>query len=333
MVSINDFEKQIDDVSYKNEMYSVRDNGAVMRCPKNGKVRQLDNNWTFGKENFRTGYLEIGGERIHRIIATGFLGTAPSQQHLIDHIDTDRTNNRPENLRWVTKLENAILNPLTARQIAMDCGSIENFLTDPAKYKDKFNDPNTSWMCTVSKEEAQNCLEDLKKWSKLDPRNKGENQLADWIFKSRMQPTKYISKIEMQNIYSSNDKFRDSLNANAKQDWKTPTKFPCCPTIITNTPLQDYYNNLSNGSILGENQYTKYKISKIALCKDKIIVLTEDENDNAMKPWCITQITFSNQKFYHSVVKTCFCDDGAEKYFTTAQGLEWTGGDCFDDYC
>jgi hypothetical protein len=28
-----------------------------------------------------------------------------------------------------------------------------------------------------------------------------------------------------------------------------------------------------------------------------------------------------------------FDENGAKKYFTLAQGKEWTGGDVFDDYC
>ncbi len=153
MVALEDYEKQIDNIEYKDEIYSARDNGAIMRYPKNPeRPRKLDNVWTFGKQNLKTGYMEICGERVHRIIATGFWGTAPSKEHLVDHIDTNRANNRPENLRWVTKLENILLNEATRKRIAYVCGSVENFLSNPAKYRDELKESNLSWMCTVSKE-------------------------------------------------------------------------------------------------------------------------------------------------------------------------------------
>ena len=53
---IDIFEKE-SECDYKGEHYSVRDNGAVMRHPKNGhRPRPLDNIWTFGKKNEKKGY-------------------------------------------------------------------------------------------------------------------------------------------------------------------------------------------------------------------------------------------------------------------------------------
>ena len=159
MVNVNHFEKECECI-YKDEGYSVRDNGAVLRYPLDGKrPRPTDNNWTFGKLNSRTGYLEIASVRIHRIVATAFHGLPPTKEHVVDHIDTNKQNNRPENLHWVTRLENILLNPITARRIELVCGSVEAFLENPSKFRDKFPDPNYQWMCTVSKEESQASLE------------------------------------------------------------------------------------------------------------------------------------------------------------------------------
>ena len=48
MVDINDFTIQ-KDCNYKDDSYSVRDNGAIMRHPKEGKKpRKKDFRWTFG---------------------------------------------------------------------------------------------------------------------------------------------------------------------------------------------------------------------------------------------------------------------------------------------
>ncbi len=100
---VNDYSKETVCI-YKEETYSVRDNGAVFRYPrKEGRSRVLDTVWTFGKVNSQKGYFEIGNIAIHRIVATAFLGPLPTVQHVVDHIDTNRQNNRPENLRWVTR--------------------------------------------------------------------------------------------------------------------------------------------------------------------------------------------------------------------------------------
>ena len=153
---LNDY-KEIKDCIYKGETYSVRDNGAVLRHSRIGKrVRKEDDIWTFGKANEQTGYMIIGGERVHRIVAYAFLGEPPTPQHVVDHIDTNRRNNRPQNLRWLTKLENVLLNPITRKRIEFLCGSIEAFINDPSIIQEFANDnPNFAWMRTVSAEEAK----------------------------------------------------------------------------------------------------------------------------------------------------------------------------------
>lgn len=83
---------------------------------------------TFGKVNPNNGYLEISSERIHRIVVTTFHDEPPTPQHIVDHIDTNRQNNPVNNLRWITKLENALNNPITRRKIIILCSSIETFL-------------------------------------------------------------------------------------------------------------------------------------------------------------------------------------------------------------
>ena len=178
---LDDFEKEVI-CTYKNETYSVRDNGSVLRHPKTGKKpRPTDNKWTFGKYNDKTGYAEIAGERAHRIVAIAFIGSPPSPQHVVDHIDTNRRNNRPENLRWVTKLENILLNPITAKKVEYLCGSIENFLKDPSILRDNASDPNFAWMRAVSKEEAAASLERFQNWSKNDKLSTG-GSLGEWIY-------------------------------------------------------------------------------------------------------------------------------------------------------
>jgi hypothetical protein len=135
MGDLEDFNQEVECI-YKNEHYSARDNGAVYRHPLAGKrVRPTDNKWTFGKLNDKTGYPEIASVSVHRIVASAFHGEPPTKEHVVDHIDTNKQNNRPDNLRWVTRLENIILNPITARRIELVCGSVEAFLADDLFHK------------------------------------------------------------------------------------------------------------------------------------------------------------------------------------------------------
>ena len=129
--SIHNFQQEVE-CSYRNEQYLVRDNGAVLRKRRtNKRKRPLDNVWTFGRFTERDGYRKIGTIPVHRIVATAYHGEQPSPQHVVDHIDTNRMNNQPANVRWVTRLENILDNPKTLRRIENKWGSIEGLINDP----------------------------------------------------------------------------------------------------------------------------------------------------------------------------------------------------------
>lgn len=266
MVSVDDY-NEVKDCIYKGEHYSVRDNGAVMRHRREGmRVRKDDNVWTFGKANDKAGYMEIAGQRVHRIVAFAFLGNPPSDQHVVDHIDTNRRNNRPENLRWLTRLENVLNNPITRARIENLCGSIEVFLADPSVLRGHENiDPNFSWMRTVSPEEARASLERLMNWAKEHPKPKG-GSLGEWVFQERKidiysekvyYEATFPNPIEEDNTmgYASNDVTEErepmktqSLTPNAIQlNWKNPVKFPCCPQHFSGDALEAYMANLGEG--------------------------------------------------------------------------------------
>ena len=189
IINLDSFYKE-NKCTYNGEVYSVRNNGAVLRHPKNESVPRItDNKWTFGKSNTKTGYMEIAGERVHRIVATAFHGEAPTSQHVVDHIDTNRRNNRSENLRWITKLENILLNPITAKKIEFICGSVEEFLKDPSKLRQGSVDKNYGWMRAVSKREAKICLERMQEWAKTDKAPTGKGSLGEWIFQRGYKKT------------------------------------------------------------------------------------------------------------------------------------------------
>ncbi len=207
---LNDF-KQVVECVYKMELYSVRDNGAVLRHTRKGKrLRKYDNQWTFGKPNVKTGYMEIASVRVHRIVATAFHGEPPTKKHVVDHIDTNKRNNRPENLRWVTRFENVLLNPITVKRIELVCGcNIEEFLADPSKFRDKFREPNYKWMTTVSKEEAQASREKLLAWAESDRLTTG-GSLGEWIFNRE----KALNEQKIEDIFKAVEK-RTGISRNA----------------------------------------------------------------------------------------------------------------------
>ncbi len=323
---INEF-KRVTECVYKGEHYSVRDNGAVFRHARRNKPlrKKYDNQWTFGKPNNRTGYMEIASVRIHRIVATAFHGEPPTKEHVVDHIDTNKKNNRPENLRWVTRFENVLLNPITVKRIEIACGcSIEEFLAEPSKFRDRFQEPTYKWMCSVSKEEAQVSKERLLSWAKSDKLPVG-GSLGEWIYNRSLQEN-YVMEVP---------EFTTSLTSNAKQkNWKTPSKFPCCPLGSTNSPITTYAENLKVGKIFSENQYSKSNIVDFAINKDEntLWILNKSSDDNAIKPWSLAKVTFENNLYIHTNLGSFFEKIGVEKQFTMAQGIEWTGGDSIDDF-
>lgn len=310
---------------YREESYSVKDNGMVFRHPKVGaRTRKYDNHWTYGYVNNVTGYLEIASASVHRIIATAFHGEPATKEHVVDHIDTNRHNNRPENLRWVTRLENILLNPITCSRIANICGSVEAFLADPAKFRDVFPDPRFEWMCTVSKEEAEISKQRLLTWASSGKILSG-GYLGSWIFEQNYEELKN----EVPNtIYA--------ITPNAIQrNWQIPSEFPCCPQEYDGNPIEEYGIRLKEGAIFCTNNTYSSSIYKSTIGNggNSVYLITRNIDKDSVKGWALAEITFEDGMFVHTTKGTFFEEQGAEKYYALAQGLEWTGGDVLDDFC
>jgi hypothetical protein len=324
---MTDFKREVECV-YKNERYTVRDNGAVLRHARKGqRLRNYDNHWTFGKPN-NNGYMLINTEVIHRIVATAFHGEPPTPQHIVDHIDTNRQNNRPENLRWLTKLENILNNPITVKKITFHCGSIEAFLKDPSILTKHVNqDPNFAWMRTVTSEEARIAWERLSKWAEKENGNtssKGSSPGA-WIYKDKRSLTSFKEQPEIV----------ASQTANAVQkNWKTPNEFPNCPQNSTDNPIESYAANLNTGQVFSRNKYADIIILDYATSDDRktLWLMCKTNEINAIKPWLLAKVNFEDNLFVHTNLGSFFEKVGAEKQFTIAQGLEWTGENSIDDF-
>lgn len=330
MVDIDNFKEETECI-YKNERYSVRDNGAVLRHPKEGKrQRQYDNHWTFGNPNDITGYMEIASVRVHIIVATAFHGMKPSNEYVVDHTDTNRRNNRVENLRWVTRLENALNNPITRKRIIMRCGSIEAFLANPSLLRENDVTPDFAWMRTVTEAESKVSKERLLEWAQSDKPSSG-GTLGEWLYKSsditenQIQEKEHHAPIMQsltpgaaQQIYFDNDK---------------PNEYPCTPTHYGDDPLLDYANNLKPNAVFWRNHDRErpYVVHKYGFSKDKksLYVMTKSayvwrkQEDGDFVPvlidnlrpnefneeeinYQLAEIIYENDLFIHKRVETGF---------------------------
>lgn len=217
---------EVMECDYKGEHYSVRDNGAIMRHAREGKsVRKEDNVWTFGMKDNKTGYMMFCGARVHIIVATAFYGEQDSKKYVVDHKDTNRCNNRPENLRWFTRLENALNNPATRKKIIYLCGSIENFINDPSSLRDATgSNQDVMWMRTVTTEEAKTAYDRIMEWAEKPSEEtpSGGGRLGGWIY----QP--------QSNAWQPNFSDRDKPNEPSKESEK-----PLEPQTISDLKLAD----------------------------------------------------------------------------------------------
>ncbi|MCL3782699.1 HNH endonuclease [Prolixibacteraceae bacterium JC049] len=309
--------------NYRGEIYHVRDNGSIYRCRKPGKrKRPLDGKWTFGKPDSQKGYLNFSSETVHRIVATAFHGEQPSDKHIVDHIDTNKKNNRPENLRWITRLENILLNPITLSRVIYKYGSIDNFLSNPAKPIDGELEQNFEWMRTVTKEESDNTRKNLINWAQ-DGKIPSGGQLGEWIFSN------FGHQKELQIEESP---LTESLTPIAIQkNWKTQSEFPNCPAVLTADSIKTYKEKLMNGSTFSINQYGESNVENSELSDDgkELFVLSSSDN---MKPFALAKVYIENENFVHESLGTFFTQIGGQKQFNLALGLEWDGEDSIDDY-
>ena len=388
---------EVKECDYKGEHYSVRDNGAIMRHPKTTRVRPKDNIWTFGDPNDK-GYCAFCGEVVHRVVAFAFLGKPENDQMVVDHVDTNRQNNRPENLRWVTKLENALNNPLTLKKILYYC-TLQEFIENPKILAQRAQDTNISWMGAVTAEEARICFNNLKHLHELHliKNNTHTGGIGDWIYNVKfstwipnaiaplktdiqspsrvkydvwgkpleydggnkmedgwgepIDPTKmdatfwgeeflkeYSKKEEKQEIEEEADEneiayYKTSNDIAVQTGWSPHTnpEFPCCPTEISDQPLQDYLRNLKEGKVYVTANYGESTVFEFTLYKDNIIVSTKIPN--GVKHFALSKIEWNGEVFIHTSKGTFFEENGVRAAYTRAQDKEWDGPDSIDDYC
>lgn len=331
---INIFVREVQ-CEYKGRNYKVRDNGAICRLTKEGcRSGKLDNIWTFGTRNSDGYMIHTGNIRVHQVVCTAFNGPEPHPHMIVYHIDRDNSNNRPENLRWLTRIEYALMNDYTRKKIIKLCGSIESFIDDPSILGNQESSPDINWMKTVTKEQAAVCRKYIEEWRAKDYRhynsNKGYRDAHS--FKSKLKHKLEIVESWINSEEESLD-LKNSLTPGAKQVcWKTPTEFPLVPQVKSHAPLQEYLNRMHKGSIYSRNCFGESSLYEVAMSDDKSHLSVVAEFSGATN-YALSEITFTDGYYIHKSIRTFFTEKGAQKYFTLSLGKEWTGGDVFEDFC
>ena len=330
---------------YKGRHYRVRDNGSVLRLPTDpAKPRKGDNEWTFGTHHKGNQYFFIGAHQVHRIVATAFHGEPEAETDVVDHIDNNGENNRSENLRWTTRLGNA-LNPATRKKLELMTGmTIEEILKDMSVLK-KYNlKKDYKWMGAVSKEEAERTLRNIKEWAEkpyeipkvpYEPKRRMLHPVPARNI-SPLRPTPY----EMNHMSEGHGGEDDglpagcirSLTQNAlERGWKAPYRFPFCPQ--QGGDLKSYFDAIKIGEEVAIGKGYSFFVTGKAMNRDgTAICLKTESGKDSVKPYGVMMITKEDGWFIHEG-QNYFQKIGQEKYFTLTKGEEWTGGDVFDDFC
>lgn len=86
------------------ENYAVDEYGNVYSKKKNLALKPLNNGNGYLKVNLYKD-AKLTQQYIHRLVAEAFIDN-PNNYKYVDHIDRNKTNNKVENLRWVSAKEN-----------------------------------------------------------------------------------------------------------------------------------------------------------------------------------------------------------------------------------
>lgn len=297
--------------SYKERVYLVRDNGAIYRLPKdNSRPSKNDNVWTFGVKDMSTGYMFLSGIRVHQVVCTAFHGPAPSQNMVVDHIDTNRCNNRPDNLHWVTRLENALNNPVTRKKIIHLYGSVEAFLKDPSAVSSKSMPTDISWMRTVTKAEADACKVRMQEWVSKDSVSESSYTRAG-IYDDILQPkTHAIVNINvncpMQELY---DYFQEQrFNPKWESRVFSHTEaclFPTVPpiSILPENVISEYAKLLLPGVDYILSRYYKLVVSEIVVISEGSIIRVLAKKFGGQKNvWYVFEIKTDGKFLQHQKI-------------------------------
>ena len=238
----------------------------------------------------------IAGVAVHRIVATAFHGAHENPNMVVDHIDTNRCNNRPSNLRWITRLENVLNNPITRAKIELICGSIDAFVADPSilsRHENEYS--NFSWMRTVTSEEAKYSYNRWLEWSKktLPERQIKGGALGEWL---------YVDKKELSTVEQLYEIKKWKIQVVDRVEYSF---FPLAPlnTLDGEDVMQKYCKALIPGKeFLVSINYTTIFKEVVYFEKEKVMrVLSERVNAQRVY-WYVFEIWADEDIIYHKIV-------------------------------
>ena len=96
--------KKIEWKQFRNTNYEASTDGQI-RNKKTGKIMRQRNDNGYKRIDMQVDKKGVSF-KVHRIIAEVFFRPGELGEQ-VDHIDRDRSNNKVENLRWVTPFKNA----------------------------------------------------------------------------------------------------------------------------------------------------------------------------------------------------------------------------------
>ena len=104
-----------DTTQFENENFkqiTLPETSLACEVSSLGRVRMPNGKTTYGSiegSGYYKVHINYNSYYVHRLVAIGFLSPVINMKDLVvDHIDNNRQNNRPENLRWCTARENVI---------------------------------------------------------------------------------------------------------------------------------------------------------------------------------------------------------------------------------
>ena len=281
MESLLENYSSIKECHYKNEHYSVRINGAVLRnTPNNKRTRPTDKKWTFGKLNIKTGYMEIASVRIHRIIATPFHGKPSTKEHVVDHADTNKIMKKQFlltlfliGLTFMGSCQNNIKGTDTKSKINVARDSVLIFKTDTIKfYSFSSIDPQTGkWKPAIS---------EVINYHKIDLKDKSLT---------------FIYQTKEQKDWSMRKMFYDSITAG-----NNGTSLYYNSGYFENSFL-DTLNSKTIAHVLNDDHYMRFtNLKRISISELEKLKIREDEIIQKKEPKVYSNSQRSSENFEYS---------------------------------
>lgn len=181
-------------------------NGMLYEISNLGRVRK--NGVLFEPKPTNSGYLYFNHIYVHRAVAELFIPN-PDNKLQVDHIDTNKLNNRVDNLRWVTQSENN-RNPITHQKMK------EYRATEETKQKLRGR--------VVTEEQRKRHSEFMKEYYKThDAWNKGKKmpqELVDKVAEKNRGRTpwnKGLTKETDERLYKAGQKERITKISNKQK--------------------------------------------------------------------------------------------------------------------